>query len=98
MRVKLEGDDLALIRWCCKLIEDTLDAGIIENSDYDCRIELDGRLTAWLTVALKTEDDREILDEIMENVNIRLTYVDLTKPRPKYTYSLNLGGEYVYQA
>ena len=98
MQVILIEDELSLVRWCCKLMEDMSDAGIIDNPDRDCTITLDGKLTAWLKVTLSTQDDKEVLDEIMENDNIKPTLVDLTKEYPEYTYCLNLGGEYVYQA
>jgi hypothetical protein len=91
MKLTLTEDELSLVRWCCKLMEDMQDAGIIEDPDRDCKIMLDGKSMAWLEVSLKTDEDHEILNEIMENDNIRPTYVDLTKDRPAYTYSLDLG-------
>jgi len=91
MKLTLNADELSLVRWCCKLMEDMQDAGIITDPDRDCTIMLDGQSMAWLAVSLKTEEDHEILDEIMENDNIKPTYVDLTKDRPVYTYSLDLG-------
>ena len=91
MKLTLMEDELSLVRWCCKLMEDMQEAGIIVDPDRDCEITLDGHNMAWLAVSLKTEEDHEILDEIMENNNIKATYVDLTKDRPAYTYSLDLG-------
>jgi len=91
MKLTLNEDELSLVRWCCKLMEDMQDSGIIADPDRDCKIRLDGKSMAWLEVSLKNEEDHEILNEIMENDNIKPTYVDLTKDRPVYTYSLDLG-------
>ena len=87
----LTEDEMSLIRWACKLMEDMQDAGLFDDPDRNCTLTLDGHSMAWLTVKLNNQDDREVLDEIMENANIKRTLVDLTKDLPEYTYSLDLG-------
>ena len=91
MIVKLASDEMSLIRWACKLMEDIQDAGLSDNLDRDCTLELDGVQRAWLTVQLDKQEDSEILNEIMDNVNIRQTMIDLSRDLPKYTYCLDLG-------
>lgn len=91
MRVELTDDEMSLIRWTCKLMEDMQDAGLTDDPDRDCTLELDGVRRAWLTVQLDNQEDSEILNEIMENVNIRQTMIDLSRDLPKYTYCLDLG-------
>lgn len=91
MKVTLNEDEMSLVRWCCKLMEDMQDAGLTDDPDRDCTITFDGHHMAWLTVKLDKQEDSEILDEIMENDNIKPTLVDLTKDLPEYTYSLDLG-------
>jgi hypothetical protein len=72
-------------------MEDMQDAGLTDDPDRDCTLALDGQHMAWLTVKLDSQEDSEILDELMNNANIKCTLVDLTKDLPEYTYSLDLG-------
>jgi hypothetical protein len=89
MRIEFGPDQMALCRWCFRLIEDMGDAGIIRNYDTDCTIILEDDGKALLKVRLADESDLEILEEIMENANIES---DVDDSYPEHGYRLSLGG------
>lgn len=88
MQIEFGPDQMALCRWCFKLIEDMYETGIIGNSDKDCKITLEENGKALLKIHLKNEDDLVILEEIMENNYIES---DVDDSYPEQGYRLSLG-------